>query len=162
MGADYKQPHVWKGVFQPGANPGPQPRDGSHDRVSIVPVRVVLFKNHHHRYAVTVRIRPGVVPGTEPAPSHAGMWDFMGTLPADLPKIVVVEDLTKPVIYGSMWGEVNATYYKAAGAVGCITDGGVRDLQEMKNVGFHAMSRGVTISHAFGVSIGRFKTSQKC
>ena len=35
-----------------------------------------------------------------------GMWDFMGTLPADLPKIIVVEDLTKPVIYGSMWGEV--------------------------------------------------------
>ena len=95
------------------------------------------------------------------------MWDFMGTLPADLPKIIVVEDLTKPVIYGSMWGEVNilkkkdlifvsqvnATYYKSAGAVGCITDGGVRDLLEMKNVGFHAMSRGVTISHAFGVSI---------
>jgi len=103
-------------------------------------------------YAVTVRIRPGVVPGTEPAPSHAGMWDFMGSLPADLPKIIVVEDLTKPVIYGSMWGEVNATYYKAAGAVGCITDGGVRDLLEMKNVGFHAMSRGVTISHAFGVA----------
>ena len=50
--------------------------------------------------------------------------------------------------------QVNATYYKAAGAVGCITDGGVRDLQEMKNVGFHAMSRGVTISHAFGVSLG--------
>ena len=62
--------------------------------------------SYHLRYAVTVRIRPGVVPGTEPAPSHAGMWDFMGTLPADLPKIVVVEDLTKPVIYGSMWGEV--------------------------------------------------------
>jgi len=99
-------------------------------------------------YAVTVRIRPGVVPGTEQAPSHAGMWDFMGSLP----KIIVVEDLTRPVIYGSMWGEVNATYYKAAGAVGCITDGGVRDLQEMKNVGFHAMSRGVTISHAFGVA----------
>ena len=49
--------------------------------------------------------------------------------------------------------QVNATYYKSAGAVGCITDGGVRDLLEMKNVGFHAMSRGVTISHAFGVSI---------
>ena len=48
-----------------------------------------------------------MVPGTKPSPSHAGMWDFMGTLPADLPKIIVVEDLTKPVIYGSMWGEVN-------------------------------------------------------
>lgn len=57
--------------------------------------------------------------------------------------------------------QVNATYYKAAGAVGCITDGGVRDLLEMKNVGFHAMSRGVTISHAFGVSLGGFKMSTK-
>ena len=26
---------------------------------------------------------------------------------------------------------MNATYYKSAGAVGCITDGGVRDLLEM-------------------------------
>ena len=58
------------------------------------------------RYAVTVRIRPGVVPGTAQAPSHAGMWDFMGSLPTDLPKIIVVEDLNRPVIYGSMWGEV--------------------------------------------------------
>ena len=38
------------------------------------------------------------------------MWDFMGTLPADLPKIIVVEDLTKPVIYGSMWGEVGTIF----------------------------------------------------
>ena len=64
---------------------------------------------------------------------------------------MVVEDLSKPVIYGSMWGEVNATFFKSVGAVGCITDGGVRDLDEMKNVGFHAMSRGVTISHSYGV-----------
>ena len=57
--------------------------------------------------------------------------------------------------------------WQAVGAVGCITDGGVRDLQvdwaghavfctdrlvqEMKNIGFHAMSRGVTVSHSFGV-----------
>ena len=34
----------------------------------------------------------------------------MGTLPADLPKIIVVEDLTKPVIYGSMWGEVGRIF----------------------------------------------------
>ena len=62
-----------------------------------------------------------------------------------------MEDLSKPVIYGSMWGEVNATFFKSVGAIGCITDGGVRDLDEMKNVGFHAMSRGVTISHSYGV-----------
>ena len=45
-------------------------------------------------YAVTVRIRPGAVPGTEP-PAPGGpagtLWDFMALLPPELPKIIVVE-----------------------------------------------------------------------
>jgi len=104
-------------------------------------------------YAVTVKIHPGDVGIVEKhgATGRKGMWSFMSSLPTEIPKIVVVEDLTKPVIYGSMWGEVNATFFKSVGALGCITDGGVRDLDEMKNVGFHAMSRGVTISHSYGV-----------
>ena len=104
-------------------------------------------------YAVTVKINPGTIEVVEEqaALGNKGMWSFMATLPTDLPKIVVVQDLSKPVIYGSMWGEVNATFFKSVGAVGCITDGGVRDLDEMKNIGFHAMSRGVTISHSYGV-----------
>jgi len=104
-------------------------------------------------YAVTVRIQPGDVGIVEKhgATGRKGMWSFMSSLPMEIPKIVVVQDMTKPVIYGSMWGEVNATFFKSVGALGCITDGGVRDLDEMKNVGFHAMSRGVTISHSYGV-----------
>merc|ERR1712123_470395 len=104
-------------------------------------------------YAVTVKIQPGNIEVVEEqeALGRKGMWSFMATLPTDLPKIVVVQDISKPVIYGSMWGEVNATFFKSVGALGCITDGGVRDLDEMKNVGFHAMSRGVTISHSYGV-----------
>ena len=128
-------------------------------------------------YAVTVKINPGKIEDLEKEvkKGNKGMWSFMATLPTHIPKvgrllfekinfteifvinlfcshkIVVVEDLSKPVIYGSMWGEVNATFFKSVGAVGCITDGGVRDLDEMKNVGFHAMSRGVTISHSYGV-----------
>lgn len=104
-------------------------------------------------YAVTVKIHPGDVGivAKHGAIGRKGMWSFMSSLPTDIPKIVVVEDLTKPVIYGSMWGEVNATFFKSVGALGCITDGGVRDLDEMKNVGFHAMSRGLTISHSYGV-----------
>ena len=104
-------------------------------------------------YAVTVKIHPGDIGIVEKhgATGRKGMWNFMSSLPTEIPKIVVVEDLAKPVIYGSMWGEVNATFFKSVGALGCITDGGVRDLDEMKNVGFHAMSRGLTISHSYGV-----------
>jgi len=56
----------------------------------------------------------------------------------------------KPLIFGSMWGEVNATFFRSVGVVGCIVDGGVRDLDEMTGAGLHAMSRGVCIGHAFG------------
>ena len=107
-------------------------------------------------YAVTVVINPGKVEVLEEQArsgktTKQSLWSFMATLPSDIPKIVVVQDLSKPTIYGSMWGEVNATFFKSVGAVGCITDGGVRDLDEMKAVGFHAMSRGLTVSHSYGV-----------
>lgn len=39
------------------------------------------------------------------------------------PKIVVVQDLDKPAVIGSFWGEVNANTHRALGCVGTITDG---------------------------------------
>lgn len=57
------------------------------------------------------------------------------------PKIVVVEDLDKPRVLGSFWGEVNANYHRALGCVGTITDGAIRDWDEMCNAGFKALAR---------------------
>mmetsp|Transcript_20411 Transcript_20411/g.54872 ORF Transcript_20411/g.54872 Transcript_20411/m.54872 type:complete len:325 (-) Transcript_20411:110-1084(-) len=101
-------------------------------------------------YALTVRISPGDRTVAQLAANRQRFREHVASLPPQHPKIVVVEDADKPRIYGSMWGEVNATFFKAIGAVGCITDGGVRDLDEMAAVGFHAMSRGVCIGHSFG------------
>merc|ERR1711972_172243 len=72
-------------------------------------------------YAVTVKIQPGDVGIVEKhgASGRKGMWSFMSTLPTEIPKIIVVQDMTKPIIYGSMWGEVNATFFKSVGALGC-------------------------------------------
>lgn len=102
-------------------------------------------------FAVTVKIRPGDRTVAHKLGANRQRFrDHIASLPAHLPKIVVVEDQDKPLILGSMWGEVNATYFKAVGAVGCLVDGGVRDLDEMAAVGFHAMSRGLCIGHSFG------------
>ncbi|MER6509025.1 hypothetical protein ABT158_19525 [Nonomuraea sp. NPDC001636] len=49
----------------------------------------------------------------------------------DGPKIVVVQDLDKPRTVGSFWGEVNSGAHRALGCVGTITDGAIRDLDEM-------------------------------
>ena len=64
------------------------------------------------------------------------------------PKIVVVQDLDKPHTIGSFWGEVNANTHRALGCVGTITDGAIRDVDEMTNAGFKALARRLCVGHA--------------
>jgi 4-hydroxy-4-methyl-2-oxoglutarate aldolase len=64
------------------------------------------------------------------------------------PKIVIVQDLNKPIAYGSFWGEVNSNIHRALGCVGTITDGAIRDVDEMCNAGFKAIARQFCVGHA--------------
>jgi len=66
-----------------------------------------------------------------------------------LPRVIVVQDLDEPPAVGSLWGEVNANTFKAHGCVGIITDGGVRDLDEVEALGMHYFARDVIVSHAY-------------
>jgi len=63
-------------------------------------------------------------------------------------RIVVVQDLDKPVAFGSFWGEVNSNIHRVLGCVGTITDGAIRDIDEMTNAGFKAIARQFCIGHA--------------
>jgi regulator of RNase E activity RraA len=70
------------------------------------------------------------------------------------PKIVIVKDLDSPgAIVGSVWGEVCANMHKALGCVGTITDGAVRDLDEMTNAGFKAVARRLCVGHAYSTPV---------
>lgn len=73
---------------------------------------------------------------------------YVATAPG--PKVVVVQDTSKPRVLGSMWGEIGATMYRNLGCVGTITDGGVRDLGEMTAAGFKAMARRLCVGHGYG------------
>lgn len=73
-------------------------------------------------------------------------WEYIQSFPK--PRVVVIQDLDKKPI-GSFWGEVNANIHKALGCAGVITDGGVRDLDEMRALGFHAFAAEVLVSHAY-------------
>lgn len=66
------------------------------------------------------------------------------------PKVVVVQDTSKPRVLGSMWGEIGANMYRNLGCVGTITDGGVRDLAEMTAAGFKVMARRLCAGHGYG------------
>ena len=88
-------------------------------------------------YAVTVVIEPGNKSHKQKNPNA---WSDYRKYVASLqgPKIVVVQDLDKPQVLGSFWGEVNANIHKALGCVGTITDGSIRDLDEMKNAALNS------------------------
>jgi 4-hydroxy-4-methyl-2-oxoglutarate aldolase len=94
-------------------------------------------------YAATATIR-----AAEPGDSRTrDVWAHMLTLPE--PRLVVVQDLDTPRGVGSYWGEVNANIHQAFGGAAVITDGCVRDLDEMRALGFHAFAASVGVSHAY-------------
>lgn len=102
-------------------------------------------------YAVTVIIQPGN-PGHK---NRENVWKdyraYIASIPG--PKIVVVQDLDKPATYGSFWGEVNSNIHRALGCVGTITDGAIRDVDEMCNAGFKALARRLAVGHAFATPV---------
>ncbi|PYO32247.1 MAG: hypothetical protein DMD86_12135 [Candidatus Rokuibacteriota bacterium] len=70
----------------------------------------------------------------------------MQTIPA--PRVVVVHDLDDPRGQGAQWGEVQANIHRALGCVGVVTDGSVRDLDEVRALGFQFCAAHVSVSHA--------------
>jgi regulator of RNase E activity RraA len=56
-------------------------------------------------------------------------------------------------VIGSFWGEVNSNTHRALGCVGTITDGAVRDLDEMTNAGVKALARRMCVGHAHVVPV---------
>jgi regulator of RNase E activity RraA len=83
---------------------------------------------------------------SERVPAHV-MWDHVLAMPA--PRIIVIQDEDEPPAIGSLWGEVNSSIFMALGAVGVVTDGGVRDLDEVREMGFQFFAREVIVSHAY-------------
>lgn len=113
-------------------------------------------------YAVTVMAEPSNPEHQKNKEAPREYMEYLSKIPG--PKIVVVKDLDSPNI-GSFWGEVNASMHRALGCVGTVTDGAVRDVDEMTAVGFKALARRMCVGHAYstpvkwGVELDVFGTS---
>lgn len=98
-------------------------------------------------YAITLVCQPG---NPDPIQRDPELWTkyrkFLATVPG--PKIIVVQDLDRPSV-GAFWGEVTSTFHRAFGCVGTITDGAIRDVEEMTNAGFKALARQTCVGHAY-------------
>ena len=103
-------------------------------------------------YAVTVTIEPGNAAHPRDNPRAWSEYrDYVASVPG--PKIVVVQDLDKPQTFGAFWGEVNSNIHRALGCMGTITDGAIRDVDEMANAGFKALARRLCVGHAFSCPV---------
>jgi regulator of RNase E activity RraA len=78
--------------------------------------------------------------------SRPDWWEEILKIPE--PRILVIHDVDRPVA-GSFWGEVQANIHKKLGCVAAVTDGAVRDLDEVHELGFHFFSSCVSSTHAY-------------
>jgi 4-hydroxy-4-methyl-2-oxoglutarate aldolase len=99
-------------------------------------------------YAATARVR------TSDPPMEGGAyfdrtdwWNDLLSIPA--PRVVVVEDMSRPPGMGSLVGEVHANILLSLGCVGLVTNGAVRGLDGVESTGFQMFAGNVTPSHAY-------------
>lgn len=98
-------------------------------------------------YAATGKIRASIPAPQDPETAGREQWyAHIESLPE--PRIIVLQDMDQPP-RGSFWGEVNGNIHFALGAVGVITDGGVRDLDEVRELGFQFLAKELLVSHAY-------------
>jgi 4-hydroxy-4-methyl-2-oxoglutarate aldolase len=64
------------------------------------------------------------------------------------PPIVVFQDIDDPAV-AATFGEVMCTVYQAFGAVGLITSGAGRDLDQVRAIGFPVFTNGAICSHGY-------------
>jgi regulator of RNase E activity RraA len=96
-------------------------------------------------YAATAKVSGREAPTAE---QKELLFSFFADVRAmDGPVVTVLQDIDERPI-GSFWGEVQATTFKALGAVGTLTHGGVRDLNEVGPLGFYFFSTDVMVARA--------------
>ncbi|MBM3840770.1 MAG: RraA family protein [Verrucomicrobia bacterium] len=96
-------------------------------------------------YAITGRFAADQ-PATRPG-SRYDFWKRILEIPE--PRVVVMQDLDQPVGVGAYFGEVQSTIHQRLGCIGVVTNGHVRDLDEVHAMGFNYFAAGVCVSHAY-------------
>jgi regulator of RNase E activity RraA len=91
---------------------------------------------------VTMTNTPGPLAGRE---RWWQMYEALAEIPA--PSVLVVQDVSGAPSRCAYAGEVMATLAMRLGAVGMVTDGGLRDIEEVRALGFQYFARYVVVAH---------------
>ena len=96
---------------------------------------------------VTMNNSPGAVAERE---NYWRMYEALSQMPA--PSVLVAQDVSGAPSRCALAGEVMTTMAIRLGAVGMVTDGGLRDVHEVRRLGFAYFARYIVVSHGnFGV-----------
>jgi 4-hydroxy-4-methyl-2-oxoglutarate aldolase len=98
-------------------------------------------------YAVTGRLRSGAPPISGSYHDHGDLWSRIQNSPP--PRILVLEDLDDKPGRGAFVGDMHAAILKALGCVGYLTNGAVRELPSVRDVGLHLFAASTAVSHAY-------------
>ena len=99
-------------------------------------------------YAATARLRAGEAPMSGGAYHDRSDW-WRNILEIPAPRIVVLEDLDRPRGVGAFLGDMHAAILRALGCVGYVSDGAVREIPRVRELGLQLFAGNVAVSHAY-------------
>jgi 4-hydroxy-4-methyl-2-oxoglutarate aldolase len=79
------------------------------------------------------------------------LWEAVERAPK--PAVLVIQDIGQDRSRGCHMGEVMATTARALGAVGCVCNSGLRDVTEVRALGFQYFCPGFVVSHGNAVIV---------
>jgi 4-hydroxy-4-methyl-2-oxoglutarate aldolase len=98
-------------------------------------------------YAVTGRIMAEQPHESgNPRVAWEDVWTYVDRQPK--PSIMVCQDLDQPPGRGCAWGDVSASIFRRLGCNAVITNGSVRDIRQVEEIGFGLFAGGPIIGHA--------------
>lgn len=97
-------------------------------------------------YAVTAQVE--TVTESEPSAFDRFVELYRAVEQSPKPAVIAFQEIGGHPDYAAHCGEVMATIFTRLGAVGLVTDCGVRDIPEVRALRFHYFARGSVVSHA--------------
>jgi 4-hydroxy-4-methyl-2-oxoglutarate aldolase len=98
-------------------------------------------------HAVTAQVES--VTQLHPAEERTFLELFKAVEDSPKPAVIALQEIGGHGDYAAHCGEVMATAFTRLGAVGLVTDCGVRDVPEVRALKFQYFARGTVVSHAY-------------
>ena len=98
-------------------------------------------------YAATVVVSAQSLADGARAVHRHRYWEYLESVPS--PRIVVVHDADEPRAVGAFLGEVNGAIHRGLGCVAAITDGGIRDVSELRSMDLQTFASSVITSAGY-------------